>query len=152
MEEVVLSVPPSSEALAWDSRGPKACTSSFYSFRDVYLCTVPMLAHVWDLTLKACHSAKVAEKTLSPESKMQNFSHLAGSMIQPKGKASSCPQAQPKGDSEDQQGAAQSNLPEPTSSDFSVVSTTLRSWRFAQGLAYHSRQQSSVLPSPLTNA
>lgn len=57
----ILSIPPSSEALAWDPRPELAPrTASMPS------CGAPMLGHVWDLTLRACHSVIVAGKTLIP--------------------------------------------------------------------------------------
>lgn len=76
-----------------------------------------MSAHVWDLTLRACPSVKVPGKTLTPGPKMQCFpaqqaAHHSLSVLFPL-----VYRAQPKGDSEGQQGAAYHNSPEPTSSN-----------------------------------
>lgn len=67
-----LSVPPSSEALAWDP-------GSHLAAGTASSCDAPFLGHIWDLTLRACPCVKRPGKTLTLEPKMQHFPSPASS-------------------------------------------------------------------------
>lgn len=110
-----------------------------------------MLGHIWDWTLRACHSVKVPEKTLTPEPKMQYFpaqqaAHRSLSVLFPLAHRASLREVV----------RVSKRLPNathqspPPQTVYSAASI-LRAWRSAQGLAHHSRQQ-FLLPSPLTKA
>lgn len=110
-----------------------------------------MLGHVWNWTLRACHSAKVPGKTLTPGPKMQYFlaqqaAHCSLSVLFPLAQRPSLRETVRAS-----KGLPNATHQSPLSQTVDSGASVLKYWWSAQGVAHHSRQQ-SLLPSPLTKA
>lgn len=126
------------------SLGPKTSWSSSS-------CGVPMLGHVWALTLRACPVSSLPRKRLTPGPKMQ---YLLTQQATPHSLGVLFPLAHRP--SLRETGKASKGLPNathqsPPPQTVDSAASILRSWQSSQGLAKHRRQQ-PLLPSPLTKA